>query len=308
MFNTLIKRLFFPQEILAVPFLLFVIYINIRYHLRFEILPPIVYWLFSLTVTFFSVGISWHVLKNAISYLYVPHFQPLAIRWHELWKYFRIALSLGLVLVIYENLQYTIAHVSPVDQDAALLWYDRVLFGDPHVTLRLQAMVNPMLTEFLNLAYMSFFFLLPALVIIFFFKKRLKVLSLLALTTTLTFFLGYMLYISFPAVGPGVYLSDYYTYSLSGYEITNFTNNLVNSYGLPRGTFPSLHVACSSVYLYFAYKHTGKIFYIFLPVIISLWFSTIYLRHHYLIDVIAGFCLAIISITLAKYIDKKWSA
>jgi membrane-associated phospholipid phosphatase len=42
------------------------------------------------------------------------------------------------------------------------------------------------------------------------------------------------------------------------------------------------------------------------PLILSLWFSTVYLRYHYLIDVLAGLILAPLSFLLANWLFRRF--
>lgn len=56
--------------------------------------------------------------------------------------------------------------------------------------------------------------------------------------------------------------------------------------------FPSLHVAVSLFILGFDFRHNKRRFWIFLIPCVGLWCSTLYLRYHYLIDVLCGVLLA----------------
>ena len=73
-----------------------------------------------------------------------------------------------------------------------------------------------------------------------------------------------------------------------------------------RDVFPSLHVAISFVVWLYAYRNSKKLFWILSPLILSLWLSTLYLRYHYLIDVVAGLILAPLSFLLANWLFRRW--
>jgi len=78
------------------------------------------------------------------------------------------------------------------------------------------------------------------------------------------------------------------------------------------GAFPSLHVGISTVALIYAYKYrkisklNKVIWYLYIPLVTSLWFSTVYLRHHWVVDIIAGWLVAIGSYFLAERLLKIW--
>ena len=58
------------------------------------------------------------------------------------------------------------------------------------------------------------------------------------------------------------------------------------------------------------FRHFGKIYkyiwYSYIPLVASLWFSTIYLRHHWVIDIFAGWAVAIIGFVLSERTLKYW--
>ena len=79
------------------------------------------------------------------------------------------------------------------------------------------------------------------------------------------------------------------------------------------GAFPSLHVGISSVALIYAWKYRyfsrlyQVLFYIYIPLVVSLWISTVYLRHHWVIDIFAGWAVAYIGYRLADLSLRKWN-
>jgi len=58
--------------------------------------------------------------------------------------------------------------------------------------------------------------------------------------------------------------------------------------------------------LLFAFKHKKTYAIIFFPFAVSLFISTLYLRYHYFIDMIAGFLLAIIVFFLGPRLNNWW--
>ncbi len=79
--------------------------------------------------------------------------------------------------------------------------------------------------------------------------------------------------------------------------IQNALNRLENT---KTDAFPSGHTAVVLTTLYYAWKsREKKLFAVLFPVVAALIFSTVYLRYHYVIDVIAGVLLAAFTIRLA---------
>ena len=88
-------------------------------------------------------------------------------------------------------------------------------------------------------------------------------------------------------------MADLQNAPLKGLWITKYLQNLLNTLeNVQRDAFPSGHTAMTLLTMYFAKKYAKKYFYILLVIGSSLIFATIYLRYHYVIDVIAGFVLA----------------
>ena len=56
--------------------------------------------------------------------------------------------------------------------------------------------------------------------------------------------------------------------------------------------FPSLHCAVSSYILFFDRRHRRWRFWLYLVPCVGLWVSTLYLRYHYFVDLVAGFALS----------------
>ena len=74
-----------------------------------------------------------------------------------------------------------------------------------------------------------------------------------------------------------------------------------------RAAFPSLHAAVSLVALVYAWRYLRPWFYVLLPFVLGLWVSTIYLRHHYTVDLLAGWMLAPAALALAPRLDAWWA-
>jgi membrane-associated phospholipid phosphatase len=67
---------------------------------------------------------------------------------------------------------------------------------------------------------------------------------------------------------------------------------------LLRGT----HLAISFVVWLYALRNSRPLFWVLSPLVLSLRVSTIYLRYHYLVDVVAGLFLAPVSFLLANWL------
>ena len=109
---------------------------------------------------------------------------------------------------------------------------------------------------------------------------------------------------------PRLVLVYEFTKNLRGYPM-GFSNLSAQAFSLlpvdSRAAFPSLHTAVSTVALVYAWRFVRPWFWILVPFVLGLWVSTIYLRHHYVVDLIAGWLLAPLAVWVAPRLDAWWS-
>ncbi|MBI2371952.1 MAG: inositol phosphorylceramide synthase [Deltaproteobacteria bacterium] len=208
---------------------------------------------------------------------------------------------------LFHELSYLIHAVHPTDFDGVLIALDRWLFGvDP--VLWLQQFASPWLTEWLQLAYTSFYFFPVILGIPLYRAGRLREFRHAQLGIVLTFYLSYLGYFLVPALGPrfaqqslreipldGLYLATPIRQLLDRFEMAPFT----------RDAFPSGHVAIALMVQYYAWRYVPGLARWLLPVTASLLVSTVYLRYHYVVDVLAGVVLAGLCLALARRLDRE---
>lgn len=230
----------------------------------------------------------------------------LFIKKKPFWKYtywIRDVMPFLFCIAIYTNLHDTIHFVNPHDIHYTLIKIDKWLFGQEPV-LWAQKFYHPWLTDYFSLAYMNYFYIAVAVVLYLLLKKRYTDMRKVLLGTILTFYFGYFLYILFPAAPPRIVLADQFIRDFAGGWLTQTQLKIVRiSASSSRAAFPSLHCAVTLISLLYAYKYSKKLFAVLLIPGISLVLATIYLRHHYAVDIIAGFVLAILVYWLAPSID-----
>ena len=95
--------------------------------------------------------------------------------------------------------------------------------------------------------------------------------------------------------------------TLRGGPITNFQEYRSDDAEPRRArAFPSLHSAIGCLSLYYAWKYCRWFFPILLVFVIGLLTSTIYLRHHWVVDLIAGACLVPWTLWFAPRYERWW--
>jgi membrane-associated phospholipid phosphatase len=234
-----------------------------------------------------------------------------------LWLRPRSPLVLGLrevlpfltCILIYTNLHDTIGFVNPRDVHHYLAGLDAALFGvQPSVWA--ERYVTRGRTELMSFFYVNFFWIAPSTALVLLAMRRLREFRAVMMAVLVCFYLGYFLYVLFPAAPPRLVLVYEYTKSLEGYPRL-FSSLEARAFALlpldSRAAFPSLHTAVSLVALVTAWRHVRPFFWLLLPFVLGLWVSTIYLRHHYFVDLAAGWLLAPAALWLAPRLDRWWA-
>ena len=225
----------------------------------------------------------------------------------RLWSAVRNWLPLPYILFGYKMVHYLInSDRNPgfmMIKDRWLIAADRWLFGtDP--TVWLQRFTVPWLTELLQLFYATNYFLPLILVLILYLKRERLPFQKTVFTITLGYILSYLGYFIIPAIGPR--FTILHGVELDGIFIREKLEAAIYCLdACPRDCFPSGHTMIPLITLWLASRFRRKLFYIYLPIVIGLICSTVYLRYHYVIDVIAGIALAGVVILLARGAEKK---
>jgi len=196
--------------------------------------------------------------------------------------------------------------------DTLLVDVDRWIFGvDP--TLWLARYTSPFVTEILQLAYASFYFLLLLLAWDLIRSDKRREFQLFSFGVVYGFGLSYLGYWLLPSVGPRFVLHRFSALDseLPGLVLTPYVRAFVNWGGsiAPGGSdqsvmahaypdvFPSGHVMMTLALMVWSFIFSSRVRWLVFGVGSLLIVSTVYLRYHYVIDVLAGaglagFCLA----------------
>ena len=212
-------------------------------------------------------------------------------------------------ILIYTNLHDTIGFVNRHDVHRYLDALDREVFGVQPVVWA-ERFITPLRTEVMQFLYMNFFWIAPSTALVLLMRKRWTEFRATTFGVLLCFYLGYLLYVLFPAAPPRLVLVYDFTHNLSGYPSV-FSSLSARAFELlpvdSRAAFPSLHAAVSLLALVYAWRYLRPWFYVLLPFVLGLWVSTIYLRHHYTVDLLAGWMLAPAALALAPRLDAWWA-
>ena len=212
------------------------------------------------------------------------------------------------VLMVFNSLGTLIACLHDTTIDARLIAIDHGIFG-AHPTVWLERLITPLLTNILQFAYISYYFIPLALGIVLITRDRTAEFEEVLFGILLCFYLSYVGYLLFPAIGPRFTLSHLQTGDLQGSPLIRAIQNGLNALEKNKtDAFPSGHTAVSLLCLYYAWKkHEKSLCALLLPLVTGLIISTVYLRYHYVIDAIAGALLTGLTIMLAPVLRRVLS-
>jgi membrane-associated phospholipid phosphatase len=211
-----------------------------------------------------------------------------------------------LVTVAYRELSILIPQISPHDIDDVLIELDYAIFG-VHPTVFIERFELPVLTDVFQTVYCTYYFLPISLGIVVYLRKDLKDFIHLIFAILFAIYVSYLGYMLFPAVGPRFSLYHLQTTALVGFLVTLPIRDGLNWLEhIMRDAFPSGHTMIPLVVLFYTWRYEKRLLALFAPISVLIIISTIYLRYHYAVDVIAGMILAVPAVVAAEVAAGWW--
>jgi membrane-associated phospholipid phosphatase len=209
---------------------------------------------------------------------------------------YRVAVY-GPVQISYFFFRELLPHINPRSLDHELRQLDLQLFGvEP--ALLLERVLTPTTTEWFSFFYFGYFFVLAVHVVpILFVGKNQRILGEFALGMLMLFCIGHTVYMLVPGFGPYRAMADEFQKPFPHGLWLDLVMDAVRSGGAQKDIFPSLHTAAPAFITLFSFRHRRLAPYRYTwPICaffsLNIMIATMFLRWHYLIDVVAGLFLA----------------
>jgi len=219
--------------------------------------------------------------------------QPTLLRWRLRLAFYPLAMN-----ALFQHMRTAIPTVHPERLDGQLLALDRWLLGETPA-LALEPLVRPWLTDVMSFCYFLFLPYLAFSMLYYFVAPPALAQRFWAGLFTL-YGIGFLGYSLVPAAGPWVYMAGDFAVPLSGGWVTDLNARVIGAGSNGVDVFPSLHCAVSAYCLFFDWRHKRWRFAVYVLPCVGLWLSTVYLRYHYFIDLVAGFALAAAALAVAR--------
>jgi hypothetical protein len=216
----------------------------------------------------------------------------------------------GTVQVSYFFLKHVLPLVNQTTVDQKLYALDLSVFKfEP--AMAWDRFVNPATTEWFSFFYFGYFLLMAVHVVpLLFFARHKRIVGEFTFSMIVLFSIGHTLYMLVPGFGPYRAMADMFQHPFPQGPWHALVMNAVHSGGALMDIFPSLHTGAPTVLAFFSYRNRKSLpFRYTWPIVAfcaaNIIIATMFLRWHYLIDVVAGFSLAV-SIVLASRPIVRW--
>jgi hypothetical protein len=222
---------------------------------------------------------------------------------------YRLATA-GPVITSYFQLQDILPAVTSRAIDRAIFGLDMRVFGvEP--ALAWDAYVTPTTTEWFAFFYFSYFFLLAVHVLpCVSAGSDGRMNARFAFGAYFIFCVAHVLYMVVPGFGPYRYLAGQFAHALEGKAFWPLVVQTVVENGAQKDIFPSVHTAIPTYCTLFAFLHRDRPLFRRAFPILLFWTSqiviaTMFLRWHYLIDIVAGVTLATAAARLTCWLEPR---
>jgi membrane-associated phospholipid phosphatase len=232
---------------------------------------------------------------------------------------------LFLVAIVFENLETYTGLIRQAPIDDALYQMDLALFGvEP--TVWMSRLDIPILTDWFALAY-GLYLITPLVLAVFLLARgRRHDFREMSTAVIIQMCVGFVLFVLFPAGPPRFYEALIHPtagtlgfdppmlHSFFGlYEFQQGGFDTVDPL-MTRSAFPSLHCSLGLLTIVYGWRFSDAVvprfprlfFWVALPLAVSLWLSTVYLRHHWLPDIAAGLALGTFACWASPALRRNW--
>lgn len=228
----------------------------------------------------------------------------------------RVIFGYAAIPALFFSLSGLVPHANPFHAERILKRLDDLLFMGQNPSVLLDRLASPALTEYLQVVYSSYYVLPVVLFVALFRAGERRALERSLLGVVLSLLISYIGYFLVPATGPNVNLHGLYPWPSYDQELASGASTLpglalaepirraiYRVELIKHDCFPSAHTAMSLVVLLLARQFHRPTYLLLLVPVGSLIFSTVYLRYHYLVDVMAGVAVAAASLAAAPWIE-----
>jgi membrane-associated phospholipid phosphatase len=230
--------------------------------------------------------------------------------WAGTWP--RVAFTLAVAPVTFLMLAFVVPDANPFHQERLLHAIDTWMFFGRNPNVLLDGIATPWLTEILQFVYATYYVIPVVLGACLYAGGNRDGFGRSLFLVVLCLYASYVGYFLLPATGPninrlGLYPA-HFSEPMEGLWIAEaLRKSTFEAEWIKQDCWPSGHTALAVVCLVLAHRERSRsgIVLLWFPVV-ALVFSTMYLRYHYLIDVIFGLVLAWATLKFGPRLYVRW--
>jgi len=267
-----------------------------------------IYLLITLVLLVFrwsAVNNPWHALSFRMASFFLIYFliEIDNKQNSRFWNFLHLFYPLAFLAYLYpETADFN--HIFFHNFDSNIVFFEEKFLGGDFSLKFAQLLPYKIINEWFSMGYFSFYFMIFGTAYYFYQNKREKTTEIIFLIIT-SFYFYYLLFILIPVVGPQYYYPSPLNKVGDGYLFSHLVKIVQELGERPTGAFPSSHVGITTLLLIIGYKNNKKLFYSLLFFAIPLFPATIYLKAHYLTDIVAAFIFAPVFYLISKRIYQK---
>ena len=217
-------------------------------------------------------------------------------RWVD---YTRPAVTVAVMVTLYFTLGHVVFEAIPWSADRLLDGVDTVLFLGRNPALVVSQWATPVRVEFFSVFYAAFIPYVHLSLLLGCLGRPRRERDIFLTAYALLYAWSFLGYLALPARGPIVFLADAFAAPIEGGFVHSLVVGTIDAGGGPHGAFPSLHVGASMLFCLFDLRYNVLRGLLSVPFVGMIMLATVVLRYHYVIDLVAGFALALGAISLA---------
>ena len=225
-----------------------------------------------------------------------------------------------LILFVFKEIYQMIHRIHPADYDQLFITIDYWMFG-VNPTQWLYRFSHPLITEILQSAYFSYYLIFILVGVEIYRRYPIEKFDHAAFLIVYGFYLSYLGYFLLPGIGPRFTLHNFsqLDQDLPGIFLTPFFRAIINAgESIPdahsnaidlvqRDVFPSGHAQLTLVCTYLAFYYRLHSRWVIALLASLLIIGTVYLRYHYVIDLVAGLVFFLFTVWTGNKLKPWWS-
>ncbi len=248
-----------------------------------------------LFITTIFIGVAWNDLENKLVPLGFRILTILVICvmacYQELFRggimqFLRYAYPLILIVYLYPETDH-FNNIFFENQDPFFSRIEETIFGLQPSLLLLKRFPQLWIVELMSFGYFSYYLLIFGFSLLLFLYDP-DLFYRLIFVIISSFYIYYLVFVALPVAGPQYFFPSPENEVPTAYLFSSMLKLIQELGERPTGAFPSSHVGIVLIMIWYTWKYLRRWLFVILPLSILLIASTVYLKAHYVVDILAA--------------------